>query len=146
MRTRTRRVDKKIYEKAKKLINMNDANGGGYTRRELGEMLDPKLSDTTMSMIAVSKDFENYRDRILAKAKRHVRTNGLQLNLEDVAIVEKPVIIDTPEERLICDARTALIHNLWNVHSAIYAIAKSLEILLKINEEGKCNENEGAEG
>lgn len=54
--------------------------------------------------------------------------------------MEKPLIIDTPDERLICECRKALVNHLWAIYNNVYAIAKSLEIILKTNEEGNTNE------
>ena len=53
---------------------------------------------------------------------------------------EKPLIIDTPDERLICDARKALVNSVRHIYTELYAVAKSLELILKTNEEGNTNE------
>ena len=97
---RVRRVTKEMWESAKRLINMNDTSGGGYTRAQLGAMLDPKLSDSTMSLIACSNSYEDYLDRVNTKLSKRIKESGVaeteelkgQISINDVMPNETPLV------------------------------------------------------
>ena len=97
---RVRRVTKEMWESAKKLINMNDTSGGGYTRAQLGKMLDQKLSDSTMSLIACSNSYEDYLDRVNTKLSKRIKESDVaeteelkgQISINDVMPKETPLV------------------------------------------------------
>lgn len=133
------KVDGEVFAMAKRLQEL------GMKSKDIQAFM--KLSRSTVNRIMNSDDYEDYREYILKHCSHPIelkQKTGKEIDMDSMyetfGVKNPPLVIDTHDERLICDAKTALVNNIWKIQGALYAIGKSLEMILKTNEEGKHNE------
>lgn len=132
MRKRARRVTKEMFEDAKRLINLNDRNGGNYTRRELGAKVnDGPLSDATMSRISVAANYEEY---IAANEehnrKYHDRCKAKKVTGQVEMSEEIAGASAHPDDLNIICASDQVIVSLRKIREEIRMLGVALELIL----------------
>lgn len=137
MRKRARRVTKEMFEDAKRLINLNDRNGGNYTRRELGAKVnDGPLSDATMSRISVAANYEEYiaaneeHNRKYHDRNKAKKVTGQVEMSEDIARVYAQTVNENPDALGLIGAGDQVIVSLRKIREEIRRLGVALELIL----------------
>lgn len=121
------KVNEEVFTRAKRLQAL------GMRRNEIEAFT--KLSRATVSRIMNAANYDGYREYVLTHCC-HPKKSGKKPD-EDL---NGQLVIEMPDERMICEAKNALAESIWHIQSELYAIGKALEIILKIDKEGNTNE------
>lgn len=140
MRKRARRVTKEMFEDAKRLINLNDRNGGNYTRRELGAKVDGgPLSDATMSRISVAANYEEYiaaneeHNRKYQNRHKAKKVTGQVEMSEEIAEAYAHEVNERPDDLIY--ATDQVIISLRKIREEIRMLGVALELILNTTEQ-----------